>query len=288
MPTLGDIRRRIKAVKNTRQITRAMKMVAAAKLRRAQQRMLALRPYAHKMQEVLASLAQVGGAEELHPLRRRRPRKVVEVLVLTSDRGLCGAFNSNVLRAATALLRDFRDKDFQVSASAVGRKAVEYYKRREVPLRAQWTGISGRLGYAHAQEIASNIIEGYLKEDFDELYLVYNEFKSVIAQKVSTLRLLPLHEPEEAQAMAMADYIFEPSARALYEQLLPKALEIQLYRALLESQASEEAARMTAMENASKNADEMIDRLTLVANKVRQATITKELMDIVGGAEALK
>jgi F-type H+-transporting ATPase subunit gamma len=288
MATLRDIRRRIKAVRNTRQITKAMKMVAAAKLRRAQGRMMELRPYADKMTEILATLGRAGDVE-LHPLLARRPRRKVEVLVMTSDRGLCGAFNTNILKAAVAFTNELKAQGFDVGISTVGRKALDYYRRRDIPVRASWTGISGKVGYSNAKKIATDLSGNFLDENFDEVHLVYNEFKSVIAQKVTVRKLLPLAASGEAtEAAPPVDFIFEPSPAAIYERLLPKALEIEIFRALLESQTSEEAARMTAMENASKNADEMIQRLTLVANKVRQATITRELMDIVGGVEALK
>ncbi len=289
MATLRDIKRRIKAVKNTSQITKAMKMVAAAKLRKAQGRMLELRPYSDKIYEVLGNLSTAGDSSA-HPLLAKRERKAVEVLVLTSDRGLCGAFNSNILKAATAFINRLKQEGLEVNISAVGRKARDYYKRRDIPLRNSITGISGKLDYGHAKQIASDISENYIREIFDEVYLVYNEFKSVISQQVNIVKLLPF-EPEKREELPSENpvsYIFEPSAAGLYTTLIPKAAEIRIFRALLESQTSEEASRMTAMENASKNAEEMIQRMTLVANKVRQATITRELMDIVGGVEALK
>jgi F-type H+-transporting ATPase subunit gamma len=289
MATLRDIKRRIRAVQNTRQITKAMKMVAAAKLRKAQSRMLELRPYADKMNAVIASLA-MGTEREAHPLLNFRPRESVEVLVLTSDRGLCSAFNTNILRAASRLLDDLRGQGFEkVSVSLVGKKARDYYRRRNVEPRRAWTGFSGKLSYSSAQEVANDVIESYLNETVDEVHLVYNEFKNVVQQKVVTVKLLPMTPPEAAEEGAEhVDFIYEPSERALLERLLPKNVEIQVFRALLESQASEEAARMTAMENATKSANEMIENLTLQYNKARQATITKELMDIVGGVEALK
>jgi F-type H+-transporting ATPase subunit gamma len=213
----------------------------------------------------------------------------VEVLVLTSDRGLCGAFNTNIMRAATRLTSGLREQGFEnISVSAIGKKAVDYYKRRSVPLRRTWTGFSGKLNYANAQTVANDIIENYINETIDEVHLVYNTFISVGKQEIATTRLLPV-APEKAEAEGYpADFIYEPSLEVLLDRLLPKNVEIQIFRALLESQASEEAARMTAMENASKSASEMIDRLTLQYNKARQATITKELMDIVGGVEAMK
>jgi F-type H+-transporting ATPase subunit gamma len=296
MATLKDIQRRIRAVKNTRQITKAMKMVAAAKLRKAQQRMLEMRPYADKMQSVIASLA-VGSEQESHPLLFQRPRKTVEVLVVTSDRGLCGAFNSNISKAATKYTEELQSEEpdaaisaegLEVSISAVGKKAVDYYKRRDVQLRNTWTGISGKISYEDAQTIADDIVQNYTDGSLDEVYIVYNEFKNVVQQIIRTVKLLPTEAHAEDAEKSDAAFIYEPSKEHLLDDLLPKNVEIQIYRALLESQASEEAARMTAMENATKAAGEMIDDLTLQFNKARQASITAEIMDIVGGVEALK
>ncbi len=288
MATLRDIKRRIKAVNNTRQITKAMKMVAAAKLRKSQTRMFEMRPYAEKMMAVLRNLAK-GSESALHPLLAFRPRKTVEVLVITSDRGLCGAFNSNILKTAARFIANLEKDNFEVVISTIGKKAADYFKRRNIPLRKSWTGLSGRVTYPHAQEVASDIIGNYINEEIDEVVLIYNEFRSVIAQQVSVVRLLPLVSmEEEGGAEPALDFLYEPSQEEIFNVLLPKNVEIQIYRALLESQASEEAARMTAMENATKNANEMIDNLTLQYNKARQASITKELMDIVGGVEALK
>lgn len=288
MATLRDIKRRIKAVQSTSKITKAMKMVSAAKFRKAQQRMFELRPYAERMNIILSSLA--GSVEgEAHPLLVVRPRKTVEVLVVTSDRGLCGAFNTNILKAATRQISDLKKEGFEVTISAVGRKAKDYFKRRNVDLRNSWSGMSGKLSYANAQEIASDIINSYTSETFDEVILVYNEFKSVIAQKVVVARLLPLAPISAADdSLPVFNFIYEPTKEEIFSGLVPKNVEIQIFRALLESQASEEAARMSAMENATKSANEMISKLSLQYNKARQATITKELMDIVGGVEALK
>lgn len=288
MATLRDIKRRIKAVQSTSKITKAMKMVAAAKFRKAQQRMFELRPYAERMSEGLSRLA--GDLEaEIHPLLVVRPRKNVEVLVITSDRGLCGAFNTNILKAAAKDIADLKGDGFNVSISSVGRKAKDYFKRRNVELRNSWTGISGKISYANAQEIAADIIENYTDETFDEVIIVYNEFKSVIAQKVVVARLLPLAPIAAAEdTLPVFNIIYEPSKEEIFSSLVPKNVEIQIFRALLESQASEEAARMSAMENATKSANEMISKLSLQYNKARQASITKELMDIVGGVEALK
>ncbi len=267
-----------------------MKMVSAAKLRKSQTRMLEMRPYADKMGTVLKNLAR-GAERALHPLLLTRPRKIVEVVVITSDRGLCGAFNSNILKAAAKHIAHIKREGFEVSISAIGKKAVDYFKRRNIPLRGTWTGFSGRIAYSNAQEVASDLIENYVSETIDEIVLIYNEFKSVISHQVTERKLLPLTSAsgqEGSDDMSSMDFLYEPSQEEIFAVLLPKNVEIQIFRAFLESQAAEEAARMTAMENATKNANEMIDKLTLQYNKARQAAITKELMDIVGGVEALK
>jgi F-type H+-transporting ATPase subunit gamma len=286
MPGLKEIRKRISSVKSTKQITKAMKMVSAAKFRKAQTRILELRPYADKMQSVLSSLAR--SVETGHPLLEVRLRKRVEVVVLTGDKGLCGAFNTNVMKAATKYIRDLQTDDIEVSISSIGKKSTDLFRRKGTAVRKSWTGIAGRISYANAQEIAQDIIENYINEVFDEVVLVYNEFKSALVQKVSVVRLLPLAAVDAEKGTDTADFLYEPSQQAIFENLLPKNLEVQVFRALLDSQASEEAARMTSMENATKAADDMIASLTLQYNKARQASITKELMDIVGGVEALK
>lgn len=289
MPGLKEIRKRIGSVKSTKQITKAMKMVAAAKFRKAQTRILELRPYADKMNLVLTSLAKT--VETGHPLLEVRSRKKVEVLVLTGDKGLCGAFNTNIMKAAFKLIKEIQSEGIEVSVSAIGKKGTDLFKRRGFTPRQSWAGISGRVSYLNAKEITGNIIENYINEIFDEVVLIYNEFKSALVQKVSVVRLLPLAPVKAGEAESQeltAAFLYEPSQQAIFDNLLPKNLEIQVFRALLESQASEEAARMTAMENATKAADDMIASLTLQYNKARQASITKELMDIVGGVEALK
>ncbi len=291
MPTLRDIRKKIKAIQGTKKITSAMKMVAAAKLRKVQDSMLRYRPYATKMQQVLSDLA--GAVEtrgDLPPLLLRRPIKTVEVLVITSDKGLCGAFNTNILRVATKEIDRLKKEGLNTTISVVGRKARDYFKRREIPLKNIWTGISGKLQYTHAQIIAQEMINAYVTEAVDEVLIIYNEFKSVISQRVVVNRILPIGRiaSEPSEQPAFIPFTYEPRAPELFAMLLPIYIEIQIYRALLESQAAEEAARMTAMDNATKNCDELIKKTTLIANKVRQASITKELMDIVGGVEALK
>lgn len=290
MATLRDIKRRITAVTNTKQITKAMKMVAAAKLRKAQSRMLEMRPYADKMNNILSNLAASADIES-HPLLASRPRKTVEVVVLTSDKGLCGAFNTNILKTAGKFIKEHTEEGFNVSVSVVGKKAYEYFKRRNIEIRKSWVGLSGKITYSEAQEISSDIISTYTDNTVDEVFLIYNEFRTVMSQEVITSKLLPysLTDKSEGESVESSSvFLYEPSQTEICNQLLPKNIEIQVFRAALESQASEEAARMTAMENATQNADEMIGRLTLQYNKARQASITAELMDIVGGVEALK
>ncbi len=292
MATLRDIKKRITAVQNTQKITKAMKMVAASKLRKVQTRMLDLRPYANKMHDVLISLAK-GADRESHPLLAYRPRKTVEIVVVTSDRGLCGAFNTNILKAAQQTIGQLKSDGFEVSISTVGKKARDYFKRRNVHTRNSWTGISGNIRYSDATEIANNIKENYINETIDEVTVVYNAFKSMVAQTITMAKLLPLAPIEEGEEGSApepeaADFIYEPSKEAIFDKLIPRNVDIQIYRALLESSASEEAARMSAMENATQSCDEMVGKLTLQYNKARQASITGELMDIVGGVEALK
>lgn len=292
MATLREIKTRIKAVQNTQKITKAMKMVSASKLRKVQNRMLDLRPYAEKMQEVLTSLAR-GADRESHPLLAFRPRKTVEIVVVTADRGLCGAFNTNILKAAQKSIDEFKKGGFEISISTIGKKSRDYFKRRGVPVRNSWTGISGNVSFSGAQEIANNIKENFINETVDEVTVVYNAFKSMATQTITVSQLLPLAPIEEgnegsAPESAPADFIYEPSMEAIFDRLIPRNVDIQIYRALLESSAAEEAARMSAMENATKSCSEMVEKLTLQFNKARQASITGELMDIVGGVEALK
>jgi F-type H+-transporting ATPase subunit gamma len=292
MATLRDIKKRIKAVQNTQKITKAMKMVSASKLRKVQGRMLDLRPYADKMQEVLISLAK-GADRESHPLLASRPRKTVEVVVITADRGLCGAFNTNILKAAQKYINDYKKEGFEVSISTVGKKARDYFRRRGVPMRNSQVGISGNIRFLNAEEIANDIKENFINGTIDEVTVVYNAFKSMATQKVTVAKLLPVSPVEEgekgsAPESVSSDFIYEPSMKAIFDRLIPRNVDIQIYRALLESSAAEEAARMGAMENATQSCDEMVGRLTLQFNKARQSSITGELMDIVGGVEALK
>jgi len=279
-----DIRRRIRSVKNTQQITKAMKMVAAAKLRRAQDRIVAARPYAAALREVLSSVAtRVEGFT--HPLLEARPERHVLLVVVTADKGLCGAFNSNIIRASQNALRE---KNWEsVELLPIGRKALDYYKRRPFPIRREATQVFQALSLGTAHDIAQTLIDDFTSEKVDAVYVVYNEFKSIIAQTVRLERLLPIERDwDAAAATTEVDYLYEPSPEAILNDLLPKHIEFQLYRILLESAAAEQGARMTAMEAATKNASEMIDHLTLTYNRIRQASITKEIIEIVSGAAA--
>lgn len=285
--TLRDIRRRIRSVQSTQKITRAMKLVAAAKLRRAQERILQARPYAAKMAELVASLARRAG-EKAHPLLARREGHRRLLVVITADKGLCGAFNGNVIRAALGFIR--QGEAAETSLVVVGRKARDFFRRRRWTIRAQHVGFQDRLAFEQIKAIAAELMDAYMADEVDEVHLLYNEFRSVTVQRVVRRQLLPIRpeEKEEASEAPAADYLYEPSADAILAALLPRHVEVQLYRALLESQAGEYGARMTAMEAATKNAQEMIERLTIQYNKARQERITKELLDIVGGAEALR
>ena len=288
MAALKDIRKRIGSVKSTQKITRAMKLVAGARLRKAQENIEALRPYALKTFEVLSGVAaRVSPEEELHPLlARREPRKVM-LVVLTSDRGLAGAFNSNICRAAYKRWKDLEAEGAEVSFGVIGRKGRNYFKRRDAHIQHDFVGVFEDLTSDKAGEIGRYIVDAYTKADLDACYLVYNEFKSAISQQVCIEPLLPI-EPMELPEDQLGDFIYEPSQVALLNSLLPMYVEVEIYRALLESVASEHGARMTAMDSATNNASDLIDRLTLQYNRARQAAITKELMEIIGGAEALK
>ncbi|MGD9852014.1 MAG: ATP synthase F1 subunit gamma [Nitrospirales bacterium] len=290
MPSLQSLRRKIASVKNTQKITKAMKMVAAAKLKRAQDRILSARPYAHKLRDVMGNLSSRVNRDS-HPLFKRRDGKKIELVVVTSDRGLCGAFNTNILRRAVEFLEQQSKQGQQVSVSLVGRKSIDFFRRRNWTIRQQWGGVFDRLSYEHALDIGQNIMSQYHEGTFDQLYVVYNEFKSVMQQQVIVEKFLPIEPPQETateEASSVGGYLYEPDERDLLETLLPKHFEIQTFRVFLESAAAEQAARMTAMDGATRNAGELIKKVTLFYNKTRQAAITKELMDIVGGAEALK
>jgi F-type H+-transporting ATPase subunit gamma len=289
MANLKAIRKRIGSVKNTQKITRAMKMVAAARLRRAQQAITELRPYAQKTLEVLSSVAARAGADEgVHPLLARREVKHVMLVVLTSDRGLAGAFNTNINKAAFAFQKELQAQGKTVSVAVIGRKGKEYFARRGATLRHTFTGVFENLSVAKATEIGMELASEYEKSEIDAIYLCYNEFKSALTQKVTIEALLPIVPQAVAETESAVDFIYEPDKAALLDRLLPMYAEVEVYRALLESVASEHGARMTAMDNATRNANELVGKLTLIYNRARQAAITKELMEIIGGAEALK
>jgi F-type H+-transporting ATPase subunit gamma len=284
MPSTIDIRRRIRSVKNTQQITKAMKMVAAAKLRRAQERMFAARPYAAGLRQVLASVATRVDINSHPLLQSREPERNVVVIVVTADRGLCGAFNSNVIRAAQNFIREHNFEG--VELLTIGRKAGDFFKRRPIPIR-QNVFVAQALSIEVAHEIADGLIKDFIEEKIDGVYVVYNEFKSLIAQNVRAERLLPIMSEFDATPnQPSTDYLYEPGPEQILSDLLPKHIEFQLYRVLLESAAAEQGARMTAMEAATKNASDMINFLTLTYNRIRQAAITKEIIEIVSGASA--
>ncbi|OGK94879.1 MAG: ATP synthase F1 subunit gamma, partial [Candidatus Rokubacteria bacterium RIFCSPHIGHO2_02_FULL_69_13] len=282
MATLRDIRRRIRAVQSTQKITRAMKLVAAAKLRRAQERILEARPYAHKMADLLGNLA-LRTAPERHPLLARREGGRRQIVIITADKGLCGAFNTNVIRRSLEFIR--QSEEAGLTLVVVGRKARDHYRRRAWTVKSEMLGFFDRLAYSHAAELSTRLIQDYLTEETDEIHLIYNEFRSVSVQRVVREQLLPITPAAVPADAAVVDYLYEPSADAILAALLPRHVTIQAYRALMESLAAEYGARMTAMEAATKNASEMIDLLTIQYNKARQERITKELLDIVGGAE---
>ncbi|MCI0447355.1 ATP synthase F1 subunit gamma [bacterium] len=284
MATIIDLRRRIRSVKNTQQITKAMKMVSAAKLRRAQETMMASRPYNAKMMEVLASLATRANPED-HPLLKVKGDQNVELMVVTADKGLCGSFNANLIKAALHFLDQRRN--YNLSLHLVGRKGVDYFKKRKYIITHQYTNIFRQVRFEQAKEIANKTIRAYTEGDLDAIYIVYNEFKSMLSQRIILKRLLPLERLPEPTAEQTLDYIYEPDPETIFDKLLPHYLEIQIYQALLESSAAEHAARMAAMESATENAKEMIDSLTLKMNKIRQAAITKEIIEVVSGAEGL-
>jgi len=303
MPSLIDLRRRIRAVKNTQQITKAMKMVAASKLRRAQERIMSARPYAIQMQRVLSNVA--GRVDpSLHPLlavRERRPESKTLAVVVTADKGLCGSFNTNVVKAAGAFVTE---STMPATLGLVGRKGRDFFVRRGFAIVFERIGIFQKLRFEDGRAVAQLAVDAFVSGDVDRVVLIYNEFKSVMTQRVVVEQLLPIARadvdhapPPEPHGAAPGtppgagylpvEYLYEPSAQAIFDQLLPRYVEVQVYRALLESNAAFFAAQMTAMDTATKNSAEMIANLTLYMNKVRQAAITREIIEVVSGAEAL-
>jgi F-type H+-transporting ATPase subunit gamma len=289
MSNLRDLRRRTRSVKNTQQITSAMKMVSAAKLRRAQDAILSARPFAKKMLEVLNSLATRADATA-HPLLNVREPRNVDVIVISADKGLCGSFNANILKKAEKFLTGVDSEALELQI--VGKKSRDYFKRRAFNVRHEFVDIFRELTYDTAGAVARPIIERYSdpesEDRVDAVYIIYNEFKNAMQQDVVVEQLLPIEKLELQKPEEELDYIYEPTAAEIYDAVIPRHVEYQVWHALLESAAAEHAARMTAMENASKNASELIEKLTLTMNKVRQATITREILEIVSGAEAIK
>jgi len=284
MPSLIDIRRRIRSVKNTQQITKAMKMVSAAKLRRAQERVIAARPYSAMLKQIMADLAAGAASDEnaaASPLLAVREEKRIQLVLLTSDKGLAGAFNSNLVKAATKFLTDKQGAEVQMVLA--GRKGRDAFRKRGANITAEHINLLQKVQYSDAAAIGKAIVERYKNGEIDSVYLLNNEFKSVMAQTVSVFKLLPVAVPEQKEPR---DYIFEQPPLEMLERLLPRYMEVEIYRGLLETSAAEHAARMTAMDSASSNARDVIHTLTLNMNRVRQAAITREIIEVVSGASA--
>jgi F-type H+-transporting ATPase subunit gamma len=283
MPSLIDIRRRIRSVKNTQQITKAMKMVSAAKLRRAQDRVIASRPYGALLRKVLANVAAAASGDERasqNPLLSHRPEQRILLVLVTGDKGLAGAFNSNLIKGAQ---RFFTERSATFQLVLIGRKGRDFFRKRGATVTSDHVGLAAKVAYDDTAAIARHVMELYRNEEIDAVYLLYNEFKSVVAQKLTLSRVLPVEMPEQTTPV---DYLYEEPPAEMLESLLPRYVEMEFYRALLESAAAEHAARMTAMDAATSNAGEMIDKLTLYMNRVRQASITKEIIEVVSGAAA--
>ena len=295
MPNLLDIRRRIKSVKNTQQITKAMKMVSAAKLRRAQERVVTARPFANKMSEVLGELAKRTDEDFHHPLLDQRGDQRYLLVLITADKGLCGAFNTNLTKAAQAFMRENPDKSIEIMA--IGRKGRDFFRSRRATISSEYIGLTGkgRVEFSESLEVARDVIKTYTEDTgIDKVFLIYNEFKSVLSQRVVLDQLLPVSRAKEEepdaksqQPVSLVDYIYEQPPEEMFGYLLPRLIQTQIFRALLESVASEHGARMTAMDSASKNASELIETLTLNMNRIRQAAITNEIIEVVSGAAAL-
>ena len=286
MPSLIDLRRRIRSIKNTQQITKAMKMVSAAKLRRAQDRVIAARPYAAMLRKMLANVITAAADDDeaaASPLLSNRAENRIQLLLLTSDSGLAGAFNSNVIKGAQKFIADHPNA--KVEFEVLGRKGRDYFRKRNAVITGEYLGIFKKPVYTDAAEIAKKVVERLKNDEIDAVYLIYNEFKSMMSQKVMTTRILPVERPAGGERI---DYIFEQSPVELLATMLPRYAEIQLFTAIMESAASEHAARMTAMDSASSNAADVIDRLTLFMNRVRQASITREIIEVVSGASSLE
>jgi len=290
MATLRDIKNRIVGVKSTQKITRAMKMIATAKLRGAQQRIVNARPYANKISEMLSHLA-TDDTLVTNPFYVARDGKKVCVIVVTADRGLCGAFNTNIIREAVHFINEERKaEDASITVYTVGKKATEYFGKRNYSIEGKIVGLFSSLEYQSTLRIYNDVVPKYLNGDIDKIVMVYNEFVSLIQQRITKVQLLPIPiiKSNEEEKLHRANFIYEPDLSSIFQHLIPKHLKVQLWRALLESNAAELGARMTAMDNATTNAQELIRSLNLTYNKERQASITKEILEIVSGANALK
>lgn len=288
MAALKDIKRKINAVQKTRQITRAMNMVAASKFKAAQTRMQNFRPYAESFMEMLGDLSSRVSVES-HPLLAAREPKRIRAILMTSDRGLCGGFNNNLIKAAERFVTQKQNEGLEVELIPIGKKGRDYFKKK-CKTRDARSDVFGKIDMALAVSIASDIIPPFIAEEYDELYLIYNEFVNVSVQKPKTLRVFPISpfkQKDEKDISREIEYIYEPAAKTILENLLPMYVHVQIYRAIAETSAGENGARMAAMDNATRNCEEMVSSLTLKYNKARQAAITSELMDIVGGTEAL-
>ncbi len=287
MATLREIRDRISSVTSTQQITKAMKMVAAAKLRRAQENILAFLPYSYELRGMIGHLVALSGDLTEIPLLEKRPVEKVLIVVVTSDRGLCGAFNGNIIRHAVQRIAEYSNRE--VAVFAVGRKAYEFFSKRDYTVHDHVINIFNHLHFESAADISGRLVALYLAEEFDRIEIIYNEFKSAIQQTLRAEQFLPFVPDEEMEkAGEEIDFIYEPGKEEILNQLIPKHLNVQIWRTLLESNAAEQGARMTAMESATENAQELIERLTIFYNRSRQAAITTEISEIVSGSEALK
>ncbi|HZN54554.1 MAG TPA: ATP synthase F1 subunit gamma [Candidatus Polarisedimenticolaceae bacterium] len=284
MAKTHDLKRRIRSIKNTMQVTKAMKMVSAARLRRAQERILATRPFTQAMVKVLSSLAVRANAER-HPLLEQREIRRTQLIVVTSDRGLCGSFNANAIKAAGAFFASRAGEP--IILMTVGRRGRDFARRRRVPITAEWLDVFRSLEFGTAQQIADDVIERFVKRDVDAVYIVFNEFKSVVSQKPVVEQILPIPRAELVASDVAEDYIYEPAPEPLLDAILPGYVRLRVWGALLESAAAEHAARMTAMDAATKNATDLTEALTLHMNRVRQASITTEIIEVVSGAAAL-
>jgi F-type H+-transporting ATPase subunit gamma len=287
-----DLKRRLRSITNTRKLTKAMELVASARLRRAQLRIEAMRPYADRMGELMAGTAKAAGAVPLPLLQRREPVKAVAIVPITGDRGMAGAFNSQVLRRSLALMREVQAEGQEVRFFGVGKKAASTLRFRRLPLVDAWTGFSDKARYADAQTVAHALAEAYANEEVDRVVVVYNAYVSPLVQRVTVSEILPIPldtigAGEETERSHPLDFFYEPEPREILARLLPVYVETEIYRALLESAASFFGAQMTAMRNASKSAGELIDNLTLAMNRARQAEITQEILEVVAGADAL-